>query len=144
MKPIQFFFETPFPIIKEKNKLRSFLIQLLQEKKKLIQQINIVFCSDAYLLSINKSFLNHNYYTDIITFDLSEHKKAPIHAEIYISIDRVKENSITHKSTLKTEIHRVIFHGFLHLIGYKDKTKSQKLIMRKEEEKLLDRYFELK
>lgn len=144
MKPIQFFFESPAPAIKERNKLRSFLIKVLRENQKVVDSINVIFCSDSYLLSINKSFLNHDYYTDIITFDLSKNKKAPLQAEIYISVDRVKENAITHQSTIKTELHRVIFHGFLHLVGYSDKTKSQQLIMRKEENKLLNRYFGLK
>lgn len=88
--------------------------------------------------------MNHDYYTDIITFDLSKDKKAALQAEIYISVDRVKENAVTHQSTIKIELHRVIFHGFLHLVGYSDKTKSQQLIMRKKENKLLNRYFGLK
>lgn len=144
MKPIQFFFESPAPAIKERNKLRSFLIKVLLENKKTVESINVIFCSDAYLLSINKSFLHHDYYTDIITFDLSIDKKASLQAEIYISVDRVKDNAITHQSTIKIELHRVIFHGVLHLVGYSDKTKSQKLIMRKEENRLLNRYFGLK
>ena len=95
--------------------------------------INYIFCSDEYLLQINQSALNHDYYTDIITFPLSD-KGQPIDAEIYISIDRVKENAPIHNTTFKQEIARVVAHGALHLCGYKDKAKKDVEIMREKEE----------
>ena len=90
---------------------------------------------------MNNEFLQHNYYTDILTFNLSESKKEII-AEIFISIDRVRGNSTLFKSSIKKELHRVIIHGVLHLLGYSDKTKSEKLKMRKAEDKCLSLYFD--
>jgi len=95
-----------------------------------------IFCDDEYLLNINRRFLKHDYYTDIITFDLSE-QVSYIVGEIYISIDRVNENAAIHRSAREQEINRVIFHGALHLCGYKDKTGKQKLIMKKKEDQYL-------
>jgi rRNA maturation RNase YbeY len=93
--------------------------------------INIIFCSDEYLLDLNKKFLSHDFYTDIITFDNCADKI--ISGDLFISIDRVRENSITYSSSFDEELHRVIVHGVLHLLGYKDKTKAQSKIMREKE-----------
>ncbi len=87
-------------------------------------ELQYIFCSDAYLLDINREYLQHDFFTDIITFDLSE-KGQPINAEIYISVERVRDNAANYNSSFRKEIHRVIFHGVLHLCGYKD--KSQKM-----------------
>ena len=103
---------------------------------KIIESLIYVFCSDKYLLKINQTFLNHNYYTDILTFDLSKTSKI-IEGEIYISVDRVKENSKELKININLEFLRVIFHGVLHLCGYTDKTKLQKQKMRKKEDEYL-------
>ncbi len=107
-------------------------------------QISIIFCSDDYLLGINRQFLNHDYYTDIITFPLTSTPQL-LEAEIYISIDRVKENSLrfggaTKASAFHQELHRVVFHGVLHLLGYGDKTPAQKKAMRAAEDKWLKLY----
>ncbi len=101
--------------------------------------VNYIFCSDEKLLQVNRDFLQHDYYTDIITFELSG-KNRPVEAEIYISVDRVRDNAKTHGTSVKEELHRVIFHGALHLCGYKDKTKSQARVMREMEEKYLKLY----
>lgn len=93
--------------------------------------INIIFCSDDYLLDLNKKFLSHDFYTDIITFDNCTDKI--ISGDLFISIDRVRENSNTYSSSFEEELHRVIVHGVLHLLGYKDKTKAQSKIMREKE-----------
>jgi len=93
--------------------------------------INIIFCSDDYLLDLNKKFLSHDFYTDIITFDNCADKI--ISGDLFISIDRVRENSKTYSSSFDEELHRVIVHGVLHLLGYKDKTKAQSKIMREKE-----------
>ena len=92
-----------------------------------------MFCSDNYLLEINKQYLNHDTYTDIITFDYST-KKEPISGDIYIGIERVKENATTFSKSFENELHRVIIHGVLHLLGYKDKTKPAKQEMTKQED----------
>ena len=110
---------------------------LKQAKKKL--HLTYVFCSDEYLLNMNRQFLEHDYYTDIITFPLSETEKE-IEAEIYISIDRVKDNATKFKTEVLDELHRVIFHGVLHLIGYKDKTKADKETMRSKENEWLRKF----
>lgn len=123
----------------QKSALKKFIAnQALKEaKKKLL--ITYVFCSDDYLLKMNKQFLEHDYYTDIITFPLSETEKE-IEAEIYISVDRVKDNATKFKTDFLEEFHRVIFHGVLHLMGYKDKTKSDKETMRAKENEWLRRF----
>ena len=121
--------------------LKKFIQRLSKQEKKKINTLAIIFCSDDYLLQINHSFLSHNYYTDIITCDLSKKNSQLIDAEIYISIDRVKENAKLHQVTLKQEVHRVIFHGILHLCGYKDKSTAHQKIMRNKEDQYLSLYF---
>ena len=127
--------------LKERNKLRAFLKQLCRKEQTQVGSLQYIFCSDDYLLQINRSFLQHDDYTDIITFNLSPGNKDPVCGEIYISIDRVKENSRLYNATINHELHRVIFHGVLHLCGYKDKTVSDQKIMREKESIYLKRYF---
>lgn len=103
-------------------------------------EINYIFCTDEYLLQINQDFLQHDTYTDIITFDLSV-KQNVLNAEIYISIDRVSENAGKFNIPYTQELHRVIFHGVLHLCGFKDKNIQDKEKMRKMEDKCLASYF---
>jgi rRNA maturation RNase YbeY len=124
----------------DRTRLKGFIIALFKRERKSLAQIRYIFCSDTYLLEINRQFLQHDYYTDIITFDLSE-KGQPTNAEIYISVDRVRDNANQFESTLSMELHRVIFHGALHLCGFKDKTPQQEKEMRKMEEKYLSLYF---
>ena len=141
MNEVQFFFLQPVSFLKQRNKLKSFLQKTAQKEGRPISSLNIIFCSDDYLLNINKQFLNHDFYTDIITFDLSESKKGPVTAELYISYDRVKDNARQMKTVTTKELHRVVFHGLLHLLGYKDKSTKDKMLMRKMEDKLLVKYF---
>jgi rRNA maturation RNase YbeY len=116
-----------------KTGLKHFIELLFKKEKKALIELTYVFCSDDYLLAINRDFLKHNYYTDIITFDLSENTIQTI-GEIYISLDRVNENAKELKISIKEETLRVIFHGALHLCGYKDKSKTEIATMRKKEE----------
>ena len=102
-----------------------------------IQLINYVFCSDDYLLNINKEHLDHDYYTDIITFDMRDAKGQPIEADIFVSIDRIKDNAKKEGVTFLSELHRVLIHGLLHLVGYGDKTDEEVVEMRTQEEKCL-------
>jgi|SRR5579871_1063304 len=125
---------------KQRTKCKESIAGLFKRENIKLEEIHYIFCSDSYLLEINKKFLNHNYYTDIITFGLSD-RGAPVSAEIYISIDRVKENAASFKVSFSNELLRVIFHGALHLCGYKDKTKNEKYIMRSKEEKYLTLFF---
>jgi rRNA maturation RNase YbeY len=122
--------------------LKIFLEKQLKKEGIKIEYLQYVFCSDNYLLGINKQFLNHDYYTDIISFDLSE-TKGELIGDIYISVDRVKENAKTHKTTQGNELLRVIFHGALHFCGYKDKKPADVKLMRSMEEKWLKAYLKL-
>lgn len=123
-----------------RNRLKAFLLSLFKKEQKELNTLTYIFCSDDYLLEINKSFLQHDYYTDIITFELAE-KNQPTEGEIYISIDRVKDNAQSEKTSFTKELHRVIFHGALHLCGYKDKNPQQEKQMRAKEDEWLERYF---
>jgi rRNA maturation RNase YbeY len=132
---IQFNFLEPIDL-RDRTRLKRFLASLFKKEGKQLDELQYIFCSDDYLLDINRQYLYHDFYTDIITFDLSE-KGQSINAEIYISVDRVRENAREFGSSLRQELRRVIFHGALHLCGYKDKTSAQEKEMRKMEEKYL-------
>ena len=128
-----FFFKTKVTL-RQRTKLKKFIEEIFKEEKKNLLSLNFIFCSDKDLLIINQQFLKHNYHTDIITFELSL-KEKPIEGEIYISIDRVKENATLLGETFYRELHRVIFHGSLHLCGYKDKSKKEIEEMREMEDR---------
>ncbi len=119
--------------------LKSFITKQVRKEGLSISQLQYVFCSDKYLLDINRQFLNHDYYTDIISFDLSE-TKGELIAEVYISIDRVRDNAFKLKTTIKEELLRVIFHGALHFCGYKDKKPIDVDLMRSMENKWINAY----
>lgn len=127
--------------LSNRTKLKQFIKALAQTEKTIIGDLNIVFCSDDYLLNINNEFLKHNYYTDIITFDLSSKNDTEKTVEIYISTERLKENAKNFNTSLQKELHRVIFHGVLHICGYKDKSNAEKELMNKMENKYLNNYF---
>lgn len=137
---VHFFFSTNNITLKKRSALKSFIVSLFKAEGKRLQSLNYIFCSDEYLLNINRTSLNHDYYTDIITFDISETKDL-IDGEIYISVDRVKDNALSLSLTIQEELHRVIFHGALHLCGYKDKTAKDIRAMRETEDKYLKKYF---
>ena len=122
--------------------LKSFIEKRVKKEGYTIDSLTYVFCSDKYLLKINKDFLSHDYYTDIISFDLSEIPGQLI-GEVYISVDRVRDNAKTHGTSLKEELHRVIFHGALHFCGYKDKKPSDAKKMRQMEDAWLSAYMKL-
>lgn len=130
--------DRPF-IFQQKMLLKNFIESIFKKEKKQLAGVRYVFCSDDMLLDINRNFLQHDYFTDIITFGLSE-KGEPIEGEIYISIDRVKDNAQMLGVTYKEEMLRVLFHGALHLCGYKDKTKSEIITMRAKEDQYLQLY----
>lgn len=127
--------DRPF-VFQQKILLKTFIESIFKKEKKQLAGLRYVFCSDDMLLDINRNFLQHDYFTDIITFGLSE-KGQPIEGEIYISIDRVKDNAQMLGQTYKEEMLRVLFHGALHLCGYKDKTKSEIITMRAKEDQYL-------
>jgi probable rRNA maturation factor len=135
---IQFNFLHPIAL-QDRTRLKRLLASLFKKEKKQLGELLYIFCSDDYLLQINLEYLNHNYFTDIITFDLSE-KDQLINAEIYISVDRVRENAREFGCSVRQELHRVMFHGALHLCGYKDKKPKDALLMRQMEDKWLGLY----
>lgn len=158
MPSIFFFTESVAFTLRHKNALRHWLSACALTERKQVGTINYIFCSDEYLRKINKQYLDHDYYTDIITFSssasvemllpasgsklkekksVSEKQHAVIGGDIYISIDRVKENAKQYQQTVKDELHRVMAHGVLHLCGYGDKSASEEKKMRKMEEKWL-------
>jgi probable rRNA maturation factor len=125
--------------LSDKTALKKFITTSFEKETKKKLNVTYVFCSDDYLLRINQDFLRHDLYTDIITFPLSETDRK-VEAEIYISIDRVKDNATKLKVPFDQELHRVLFHGILHLIGYKDTTAAQKELMRRAEDKWIKKY----
>ncbi len=140
MADIRFFFADVTIRVPERRRLREFIEAIITRKGKKPGSLNYIFCSDEYLLNINRQYLQHDYYTDIITFDLDSDPKL-VTGEIYISADRVRENAKSFGSTINHELHRIMFHGILHLCGYKDKLKAEKLAMTREEDRLLKLYF---
>lgn len=125
--------------LKNRLVLKDFLRKLFKKEGMPLEALRYIFCSDDYLLDINRQYLRHDYYTDIITFNLAE-PKSPVNGEIYISIDRVIDNSRQFNTTFTEELHRVIFHGALHLCGYKDKTRKEEALMRSKEAECITRY----
>jgi rRNA maturation RNase YbeY len=119
--------------LKNKTIIRSWINQTIIQEKHQLEELNFIFCSDNYLLKINKEYLNHDTYTDIITFDNSSLPHEII-GDIFISIDRVKENAKSFDTTFINELNRVIIHGVLHLLGYKDKSKNDKALMTQKED----------
>lgn len=141
MQKINFFSHDRNPALKNRRKLKFFLENLFLNEKKKLSHLSYIFCSDKYLLGINNDFLKHDFYTDVITFDLSTTKNE-IEAEVYLSTDRIKDNARQLGVSFNEELHRVIFHGALHLCGYKDKKKTNKQQMRSAENKYLKQYFD--
>ncbi len=123
----------------QRTALKAFITKQIRKEGLTISHLQYVFCSDKYLLEINRQFLEHDYYTDIISFDLSE-TKGQLIAEVYISVDRVRDNAKTLQTTIKEELLRVIFHGALHFCGYKDKKPKEAELMRSMENKWIKAY----
>ena len=120
--------------------LKAFILSIFRKERNPLETINIIFCNDKFLLTLNQQFLHHDYYTDIISFPLSGRGR-PLVAEIYISIDRVKDNAKNLESSFREELHRVIFHGILHFCGYQDKSQREIKRMREAEDRCLASYF---
>ncbi len=130
MGEISFHYELDFKI-KDEQRIATWIRNLIKEEGCLLKELTYIFCDDEYLLKINQDHLNHDYYTDIITFDYDEDE---LHSDLFISIDRIKDNALTYKKTFENEFCRVVAHGVLHLCGYKDKTEEEVKEMRAKEE----------
>jgi len=135
---IEFFSEGVDFDREDKIKLEKWISNKVLSLGYELNWMNYIFTNDKLLLEINKKFLNHNYYTDIITFSYREDKS--IEADIYISVDRVRDNAKDLAQKFDKELLRVIFHGLLHIVGFDDKSEKEKLVMREEEEKYIDEY----
>lgn len=137
---IQFHYQYTRFYFPHRLKLKHFISTQIKKEGRSIDDINFIFCKDDDLLKLNQQYLKHDTLTDIITFEFNK-KGQPLLSDIYISIDRVKENASIFHSTFTKELHRVIFHGVLHLVGYKDKTVKEIEAMRKREEEWLNQFF---
>ena len=131
-KNIRLFFLQKHSSLKHRRLLKRFIYSMFKSEKKRLTLLSIIFCTDEYLLVMNQQYLRHETYTDIITFDLSDDRPG-IKGEIYISIDRVRDNASTYGTWISDELLRVIFHGVLHLCGYGDKKSSDISDMRSKE-----------
>ena len=136
MAKVNFFTEDVDFSLSKPRKTSAWLSASAAKEKFNIASLSYIFCNDSFLLDINQRFLNHNSLTDVITFDYSE-KPAELAGEIYISIQRIGENAAKFNTTFDDELHRVMIHGALHLMGYLDKTPAAKALMRKKEEAYL-------
>lgn len=137
---VNFFYQNVRFGFSNRSAVKEFFKKLFAKEGYRLNELNIIFCTDDALLEINRSFLHHDYYTDIITFPLSNGKD-PIQAELYISVDRVRDNASHAGVSFKEELHRVMFHGCLHLAGYGDKSSQQIKKMREREDHYLRLYF---
>jgi rRNA maturation RNase YbeY len=137
--PIHFHYLVPPFFFPHRTEAKNFIFYILKKYSKTPENINYIFCPDDYLLSINKKYLKHNYYTDIITFDLGG--KNRIIADIYISTDRARANAKKFKASFNSEIVRLLIHGALHLSGFNDKTSSEYQRMKELEVIYLKEYF---
>ena len=130
--PFQFFFEDISPVTINEQKVEKWLTMVAKQHGHTVENICFIFCSDNYLLQINQNYLRHDYYTDVITFEYSEDNEMS-DADIFISLDRVRENAKTYKVPFSKELLRVVVHGLLHILGFSDETDEKKLAMRKKE-----------
>lgn len=132
---VSFNFVDTKDILSQKNKIKSWIKSVVEQRGWKTGEISYIFCSDEYLLNVNQTYLKHDYFTDIITFDYTDATK--VSGDLFISIDRVRDNAQELNLSFEQELHRVIIHGVLHLLGLKDKTEEEAKEMRKAEEECL-------
>ncbi|RYE38151.1 MAG: rRNA maturation RNase YbeY [Sphingobacteriales bacterium] len=129
---INYFSEDINYVLKSKRKIKTWILGAIVAEDYQLDELNFIFCSDDYLLRINQQYLDHDTYTDVVTFDNSEALKT-ITGDIFISIDRIRENAAIYGHSAQVELCRVMIHGTLHLLGYRDKTKAEKQRMTEKE-----------
>ena len=137
---VAFYFQDTDFKLKHKTRIKEWLRLVAESEVFTLGNISVIFCSDNYILDINQKYLQHDYFTDIITFDYSEGGR--ISGDLFISVDSVRENSVEYGTEFEDELHRVIVHGILHLIGYDDHTEDEIKTMRSKEDYYLS-LFEL-
>jgi rRNA maturation RNase YbeY len=130
---ICFFSQHPSFTLKQQKQIQEWIKKIVQNESNTLIQLNFIFCTDDYLLQINRKHLNHSSLTDVISFWINDF----VEGEVYISIDRVKENALEQKTSFNEELPRVIIHGVLHLLGFKDKSPKEKKEMREKENQAL-------
>ena len=128
---LNIFYEEIQPLTLKKSILKKYIKSLINNELKSMGDVTIILCSDNYLLEMNQKYLNHDYYTDIITFDYVENTM--VSGDLFISYDRIVENAKEFNTAIIRELYRVIFHGILHLTGYNDKSSKEKLLMKEKE-----------
>jgi len=133
--PILFYHEDVTPLKLERKKIKSWISSVITKESKKVGSINFIFCSDDYLLQVNRQYLEHDYYTDIITFDYVEGKI--ISGDIFVSVDRVADNANKFLVSFDEELRRILVHGILHLLGYPDKQPEEKKLMTEKEDQYL-------
>ena len=138
MNKIDFYYEDCSFVYKGKIATRNWINRAVKENNKQLGAISIIFCSDNYLLKINQDYLNHDYFTDIITFDYCEGNS--VSGDLFISIDMIRTNAEKFGVEFIDELHRVIIHGVMHLVGFKDKTEEEAQTMRAQENYWLERF----
>ena len=141
--PIHFHYLTATFYFPNRTAIKKFILSIFQNYSKKVENVNYIFCTDKCLLELNSQYLNHNYYTDIITFELSDSKGSLV-SDIYISIDRARENAELHSVSSLNEIMRLLIHGALHLCGQKDKSPKDFKRMKELEELYLNKWFHVK
>jgi probable rRNA maturation factor len=132
MEDIQFFYEDTDFTLSDHERISEWIAHTISQEGYKLSSVNYIFCSDEYLHQVNVDYLNHDYYTDIITFDNSE-EEGVVESDIFISIDRVEDNAAQQGIAFREELRRVIIHGILHLVGYNDKGEDEKKLMRQKE-----------
>ena len=132
---LEIVFEDVDAVSFEHSSILDWYSKVANQEEKVLGDLTIIFCSDDYLLEVNREHLDHDYYTDIITFDYSDFPT--VSGDLFISVDRVKENATDFNVSFEHELQRVIIHGFLHLCGYFDKTNEDELLMRSKENQSL-------
>ncbi len=138
---VSFHFVKP-ATLPHRRRLKTFLIWMVKKEANASADLSFVFCSDKYLLKMNRQFLQHDYFTDILSFPL-DHSPGMLAGEMYLSIDRIRDNAQMLRVSVSKELHRVIFHGVLHLCGYRDKTPAEVTRMRTREDFYLKSYFKI-
>jgi probable rRNA maturation factor len=139
-KKIHFHFAFHPFTLRNRTELKQFIESIFIRERRRCQALNVIFCNNRKIRSLNKEYLGHDHATDILTFDLSK-KGESIVSDLFISQEQVKLNARQFRTSFKKEIHRVVFHGILHLCGYKDKTKKDRSVMRAREDYYLNKYF---
>lgn len=136
---ILFHIQKPNVKISNRRAIKKWIAQVLTEKRKSVGDINIIICDSEYILQLNKQYLNHNYYTDVLTFPYTQPTEKWVCGDLFIDIETVERNATLYRQTKSQELLRVIIHGILHLLGMDDKTKEERLLMRNEEDKALQK-----